>query len=64
VSDSAGGEAASGTAPLTAPIVLPAGSYTLRVSASYCADYRSDIRVTEDRTRSERAHLLCEPRRD
>jgi serine/threonine-protein kinase len=64
VSDSAGGEAASGTTPLTAPIVLPAGAYTLRVSASYCADYRSDVKVAADRTRRERAHLLCEPRRD
>jgi serine/threonine-protein kinase len=63
VSDSAGGEVASGTAPLSGPIVLPAGSYALRVSASYCADYRSDITIVAEATRRERAHLLCEPRR-
>jgi serine/threonine-protein kinase len=59
VSDSTGAEVASGTTPLSAPIVLPAGSYTLRVSASYCADYRSGVTVTADKTHRERAHLLC-----
>jgi hypothetical protein len=64
VSDTTGSEVASGTAPLSAPIVLPVGSYTLRVSASYCADYRADLKVTADRERHERAHLLCQPPRD
>jgi hypothetical protein len=63
VSDSSGSEVASGTAPLATPVVLPAGSYTLRVSASYCADYRADLDVKADRERHERAHLLCQPPR-
>ncbi len=56
-----GEEVASGSAPLAAPIVLPAGTYALRVSASYCADYRSEITVAAERTHSERAHLICYP---
>jgi hypothetical protein len=40
------------------------GSYNLRVSASYCADYRADLTVAADRTHRERAHLLCEPSGD
>lgn len=64
VTDTTGREVASGTAPLSAPIVLPAGSYAIRVSASYCADYRADVKVMAEQTRRERAHLLCEPRRD
>ena len=56
-------EAASGTAPLTAPVVLPVGAYSLRVSASYCADYRADLTVTADKPHRERAHLLCDPPR-
>ena len=58
-----GREVASGTAPLTAPVVLPVGSYSLRVSASYCADYRADISIVEGKPRRERAHLICEGRR-
>lgn len=64
VRDDKGTEVASGTAPLTGPVVLPVGSYNLRVSASYCADYRADLTVTADRTHRERAHLLCEPSGD
>jgi eukaryotic-like serine/threonine-protein kinase len=56
-------EVASGTAPLTAPVVLPVGPYSLRVSASYCADYRADLTVTADKPHRERAHLLCDPPR-
>ena len=62
---SAGGdEVASGRAPLNAPIVLPVGSYSIRVSASYCADYRADVAVAVDKPRRERAHLLCDRRSD
>jgi hypothetical protein len=64
VRDDKGTEVASGTAPLTGPVVLPVGSYNLRVSASYCADYRADLPVAADRTHRERAHLLCEPSGD
>jgi type 1 fimbria pilin len=64
VRDDKGTEVASGTAPLTGPVELPVGSYNLRVSASYCADYRADLTVTADRTHRERAHLLCEPSGD
>jgi serine/threonine-protein kinase len=55
-----GGEVASGTAPLSAPIVLPVGSYSLRVSASYCADYSNGVTVTAEKSRHERAHLICD----
>ena len=61
VHDASGKEVATGTAPLSSPIVLPAGAYSLRVSASYCADYRSDINLVAERTHRERAHLLCFP---
>lgn len=63
VRDTTGTEVASGVAPLTAPVILPAGSYTLRVSASYCADYLADLTVIAERNHRERAHLLCEPSR-
>ena len=55
-------EVASGTAPMTTSIILPVGAYSLRVSASYCADYRSELTVAAERPRRERAHLLCERR--
>lgn len=57
-------EVASGAAPLTAPVVLPVGAYSLRVSASYCADYRADVIVSVERPRHERAHLICDRRGD
>lgn len=60
VRDSVGTQVASGTAPLSAPVVLPVGSYTLRVSASYCVDYRSDVTVAAERTQHERVRLFCE----
>lgn len=62
ITSSDDGEVASGTAPVAAPIVLPVGVYSLRVSASYCADYRAEVTVAVDKPRRERAHLICDRR--
>ncbi len=59
-----GKEVASGTARINTPIVLPVGSYSLRVSASYCADYRADLTVKADGTHHERVRLFCDRRSD
>jgi hypothetical protein len=55
----AGREVASGRAPVTAPVVLPEGIYVLRVAASYCADYRGDVRITGDSSQHARVRLIC-----
>ena len=64
VMSTGGKEVASGMAPVTTPIVLPVGSYSLRVSASYCADYRADLTVRADGTHNERVRLFCDRRSD
>ena len=49
----------SGAIPQLAPIVVPSGTYVLRVSKSYCADYRARIAVPTDGTHKERVSLIC-----
>ncbi|HJU64285.1 MAG TPA: serine/threonine-protein kinase [Gemmatimonadaceae bacterium] len=48
-----------GELPLSAPLVLPAGDYTIRVSAPYCADYFEDFTVQAGATHRERVRLIC-----
>ena len=54
-----GATAFQGSARLTAPLVVPAGSYALHVSAPYCADFRAPITVAAGATRRERIRLIC-----
>ncbi len=49
----------SGAIPQATPIVVPSGAYVLRVSKSYCADYRARIAVPADGTHKERVRLIC-----
>jgi hypothetical protein len=59
VTSPSGGTVVEGTVPEAKPIVLPAGQYTLRVSARFCADYRGDFTVTASATHRERVRLIC-----
>lgn len=54
-----GTSVADGPIPQAAPIVVPSGAYVLRVSKSYCADYRARIAVPADGTHKERVRLIC-----
>jgi hypothetical protein len=54
-----GTSVASGGIPQATPIVVPSGAYVLRVSKSYCADYRARIAVSADGTHKERVRLIC-----
>jgi serine/threonine-protein kinase len=54
-----GAEAASGRAPVSTPVMLPEGTYTLRVAASYCADFRADVRIVADTPQYQRVRLFC-----
>jgi hypothetical protein len=54
-----GDEVQHGTVPHSKPIVLPTGSYTLRVSASYCADFRADFAITSGESHHEYVRLIC-----
>ena len=50
---------ATGQIPQTVPAVVPSGTYVLRVSKSYCAEYRARIAVSVDGTHKERVRLIC-----
>ncbi len=50
---------ANGAIPQVTPIVVPSGTYVLRVSKSYCADYRARIAVPSDGTHKNRVRLSC-----
>jgi len=42
-----------------APIVVPAGSYALRVEAPYCAEFRGKLGIVAGATKRERVRLIC-----
>ena len=50
---------AEGDVPQTATVLVPAGTYVLRVSKSYCADYRARIAISGDVPHRERVRLIC-----
>ena len=54
-----GTSVASGQTPQAAPAVVPSGPYVLRVSKSYCAEYRARIAVVAEGTHKERVRLIC-----
>ena len=54
-----GASVMDGAVPQLAPIVVPSGTYVLRVSKSYCADYRARIAVPAEGTHKERVRLIC-----
>ncbi|HEX6536281.1 MAG TPA: serine/threonine-protein kinase [Gemmatimonadaceae bacterium] len=60
VRTSEGAEVANGTTPAAKPVMLPAGSYILRVSSRFCADYRGPIEVAASHTDRERVRLICD----
>lgn len=55
-----GSEIASGTAPAASPLQLPEGTYTLHVSAKYCADYSGAVSVAAGSGSSQRVRLICQ----
>jgi len=60
VLSSAGHEVASGAVPVTTPVLLPEGTYALRVSAKYCADYSGSVTISTSATAHERVRLICQ----
>lgn len=56
----AGTEVASGAAPATSPVQLGEGTYTLRVSAKYCADFSATVKVVSGSSSSQRVRLICQ----
>jgi hypothetical protein len=52
-------DVAHGMAPTDSSVMLPAGTYLLRVTASYCAPYEGDVEVAADTTRHARVRLIC-----
>lgn len=54
-----GTSVANGDIPQATPAVVPSGPYVLRVSKSYCAEYRARIAVPVDGTHKERVRLIC-----
>ena len=54
-----GTSVAFGQIPQATPAVVPSGTYMLRVSKSYCADYRARIAVPAEGTHKERVRLIC-----
>lgn len=55
-----GAELASGTTPTMSPLQLPEGTYTLRVSAKYCADYSGTVSVARGNSSNQRVRLICQ----
>ena len=54
-----GTSVANGQIPQATAAVVPAGPYLLRVSKSYCAEYRARIAVPVGGTHKERVRLIC-----
>ena len=42
-----------------APIVVPAGSYAIRVEAPYCAEFHGNVSISAGATKRERVRLIC-----
>ena len=42
-----------------APIVVPAGSYTIKVEAPYCAEFHGTVAISAGKTKRERVRLIC-----
>lgn len=57
---SGGREIASGAVPLSAPVLVAEGTYALRVSAKYCADYSGSVSISTGSTAHERVRLICQ----
>lgn len=60
VLSSGGHEIASGAVPLAAPVLVPEGSYSLHVSAKYCADYSGTMTISTGATAHLRVRLICQ----
>ncbi|MEO6211911.1 MAG: serine/threonine-protein kinase [Gemmatimonadaceae bacterium] len=60
VLSSGGHEIASGAVPLGAPVLVPEGSYSLHVSAKYCADYSGTVTISTGATAHLRVRLICQ----
>jgi eukaryotic-like serine/threonine-protein kinase len=57
---SGGREVASGSVPLSTPILVGQGNYALHVSAKYCADYSGSVSISAGETSRERVRLICQ----
>jgi eukaryotic-like serine/threonine-protein kinase len=60
VLSNAGREVASGSVPVKTPVLVPEGTYALRVSAKYCADYSGSVTISTAATAHERVRLICQ----
>jgi hypothetical protein len=60
VLSSGGHEVTSGAVPVTSPVLVPEGTYALRVSAKYCADYSGSVTISTGSTAHERVRLICQ----
>lgn len=54
-----GGPPREGVLPLAGPLFLPDGNYALTIDAAQCTPYTATVPVVAGRTRTERAHLIC-----
>jgi hypothetical protein len=57
---SGGREIASGVVPMSAPAQLPEGTYSLHISAKYCADYTGTVAISSSTPAHERVRLICQ----
>jgi hypothetical protein len=55
----AGTDVTAGAVQPDRPLVLPVGTYTLRVTSTYCADYVVDVTIAAEQTHRERVRLIC-----
>ena len=53
-------EVVSGVVPVTSPVIVPEGTYALRVSAKYCADYSGSVTISTSTAAHERVRLICQ----
>ncbi|MEO8879061.1 MAG: serine/threonine-protein kinase [Gemmatimonadaceae bacterium] len=60
VLSSAGHDQASGEVPPGAPVIVPEGTYSLHVSAKYCADYSGAVTISAGTPAHVRVRLICQ----
>ncbi|HMA01388.1 MAG: serine/threonine-protein kinase [Gemmatimonas sp.] len=56
----AGHEVASGSVPISTPVLVAEGTYALHVSAKYCADYSGSVSISSSVPARERIRLICQ----
>ena len=59
MSQPAGKVESHGGVKRSAPIVVPAGGYTIKVEAPYCAEFHGTLAIAAGKTKRERVRLIC-----